>query len=327
MVFMNAAVCDEVNKMEERVTRLREERKYLLKRVVQNQSLSDVTPQMISKHASLPSPPKSQSVTMATVKMEPSDPHEMSHLTVTGESEKRILGGGGPKKKKGEGKAKSKKAMKERRKLVQPIPVDNNGIPLFPIELGNLTVYSLGEVVSDRSAFHDELNIYPVGYCSTREYASIVSIDKPCTYTCKIIDSGTHPVFEISPDDCPEKTIRANSGSDCHSALLTAINETRGCELVDTKGKGPEFFGVSHPTIQNLIQNCPGAKKCMKYGWVKFDVCNPEEGELVSATESDSSISLEALKKLPLYQKCLKEMLKPQSASAALRSLLTANKS
>lgn len=28
---------------------------------------------------------------------------------------------------------------------------------------------------------------------------------------------------------------------------------------------GADFFGFSHPTIQNLIQSCPGARKCTKY--------------------------------------------------------------
>lgn len=32
------------------------------------------------------------------------------------------------------------------RKLVQPIPLDSSGRPVFPIVLGGLTVYSLGEV-------------------------------------------------------------------------------------------------------------------------------------------------------------------------------------
>ena len=38
------------------------------------------------------------------------------------------------------------------------------------------------------------------------------------------------------------------------------------------ENKGPEFFGFSHPTIQNLIQSCPGARKCTSYEWQKFEV-------------------------------------------------------
>jgi hypothetical protein len=35
---------------------------------------------------------------------------------------------------------------------------------------------------------------------------------------------------------------------------------------------GTDFFGLTHPTIQNLIQYCPGAKKCQGYRWQKFEI-------------------------------------------------------
>lgn len=41
---------------------------------------------------------------------------------------------------------KRKMAEGGKRKVVQPIPLDSSGRPVFPIVLGGLTVYSLGEV-------------------------------------------------------------------------------------------------------------------------------------------------------------------------------------
>ncbi len=41
---------------------------------------------------------------------------------------------------------KKRKLADGSRKLVQPIPLDSSGRPVFPIVLGGLTVYSLGEV-------------------------------------------------------------------------------------------------------------------------------------------------------------------------------------
>ena len=35
-------------------------------------------------------------------------------------------------------------------------------------------------------------------------------------------------------------------------------------------GSGPEFFGYSNPTILNLLQKMPDAKKCSKYKFVRF---------------------------------------------------------
>ena len=44
-------------------------------------------------------------------------------------------------------KTKVKKSKEgSSRRLVQPIPLDNTGRPVFPITLGSLTVHSLGEV-------------------------------------------------------------------------------------------------------------------------------------------------------------------------------------
>lgn len=39
----------------------------------------------------------------------------------------------------------------------------------------------------------------------------------------------------------------------------------RGKPLTSVVPSGADFFGFSHPTIQNLIQSCPGARKCSKW--------------------------------------------------------------
>lgn len=90
-------------------------------------------------------------------------------------------------------KNKTKRYSKTTRKVVQLIPLDVNGRPIFPISLGDLTVYSLGEVVSDRISYHTEDLIYPVGYCSTRVYASLRDVRTKSLYTCKILDGGPKP--------------------------------------------------------------------------------------------------------------------------------------
>ena len=59
-------------------------------------------------------------------------------------------------------------------------------------------------------------------------------------------------------------------------------------------GKGPEFFGLSHPVVQNLIQSCPGAKKCEGYKWIKFDVTKDAAADSVES--EDPAVSFTALK-------------------------------
>lgn len=91
-----------------------------------------------------------------------------------------------------------KSNTKLRKKLVQPIPLDSIGRPVFPIELGNLTIHSLGEVIFDRNEFHSEDAIYPVGYVSTRIYGNLKDPSSKCIYTCKISDSNGMPRYEKS---------------------------------------------------------------------------------------------------------------------------------
>lgn len=50
-----------------------------------------------------------------------------------------------------------KSSATKAKKIVQPIPLDITGRPVFPIVLGGLTVHSLGEV---RQKFHFELFLY-----------------------------------------------------------------------------------------------------------------------------------------------------------------------
>lgn len=57
--------------------------------------------------------------------------------------------------------------------------------------------------------------------------------------------------------------------------VLIHFSYFRGRDASNT-GSGPEFFGFSHPTIQYLIQNLPGARKCSKYQWVKFELPKPQ---------------------------------------------------
>lgn len=191
-----------------------------------------------------------------------------------------------------ETKSKAKRYNKTARKVVQLIPLDVHGRPIFPISLGDLTVYSLGEVVSDRLAYHTEDLIYPVGYCSTRVYANLRDVRTKSLYTCKILDSGSKPRyvmvlinnrlylyryktfwsiyrFEIVSDNDLDQPLVGSTPDECHSKLLMAISPA----LVSISPKGADFFGISQPTIQNLIQSTPGTRKLAMYKQQRFEVC------------------------------------------------------
>lgn len=308
MIFENAALYDEIAHLEEKFVRAKEERRFLLKSLLQYQSLGEGEP--------IPTPSCS---THTPVTLSSGTPGGAvlsgSHSQGSGisGSEDSLL-----KKPKKERKDKGreeliKKICKKRkvteggvRKLVQPITLDSSGRPVFPIVLGGLTVYSLGEIITDRSLFHDETAIYPVGFCSTRVFASMKNPDQKCLYTCQIKDGGQGPQFEIVPEDDPQNAIVASSAQTCHANLLKAIVARRGKPMANIVPSGADFFGFSHPTMQNLIQSCPGARKCNNYQWVRFEVCRPGDGQVAHGlSEDDASVNFESFQRLQSCEESL----------------------
>uniref|UniRef100_A0A8C1TCM9 Transforming growth factor beta regulator 1 n=1 Tax=Cyprinus carpio TaxID=7962 RepID=A0A8C1TCM9_CYPCA len=312
MIFENAALYDEIAHLEEKFVRAKEERRFLLKSLLQYQSLAE--------GESVPTPSCSTHTPVALSSSTPGGaalPGSHSQATGLSGSEDSLL-----KKPKKERKERGrengreelmKKICKKRkvteggvRKLVQPISLDSSGRPVFPIVLGGLTVYSLGEIITDRALFHDETAIYPVGFCSTRVFASMKNPDQKCLYTCQIKDIGQGPQFEIAPEDDPQNAIVASSALTCHANLLKAIAAQRGKSLTNIIPSGADFFGFSHPTIQNLIQSCPGARKCTNYQWVRFEVCRPGDGQVAHGlSEDDASVNFESFQRLQSCEESL----------------------
>ncbi|XP_004605198.2 transforming growth factor beta regulator 1 [Sorex araneus] len=302
-VFENAAICDEIARLEEKFLKAKEERRYLLKKLLQLQALTegDVQPAALPHGSSLP---LAYSVASTVGTLQGAGPIAGSS---TGAEEP--FGKKSRKEKKEKGKennklevlkktSKKKKMEAGARKLVQPIALDPSGRPVLPIGLGGLTVYSLGEIVTDRPGFHDENAIYPVGYCSTRVYASSKYPDRKCLYTCQIKDGGVQPQFEIVPEDDPQNAIVSSSVDVCHAELLKTISATMRKLTPNLLPSGADFFGLSHPAIHSLIQSCPGAQKCTNYQWVKYDMCKPGEEQLSPGVpENDVTVSFEAFQR------------------------------
>lgn len=296
MIFENAALCDEIARIESKFTRAKEERRFLLKRLLQLQALSEDDP----------SGTHSSGLSLGFDMSGLSDGNLEMSLTAAGDDS----AGKKPKKERREkGKENKAEVLKKfskkkrvsegaRRRWVQPLLLDPCGRPVFPIVLDGLTVYSLGEIVSDRSSFHDRAAIYPVGFCSTRVYVSMRSPEQKCLYTCQIKDGWSGPKFEIVPEDDPQNSIIANSAAECHSALLKNIGAARGQMITAPENAGEYFFGFTHPTIQNLIQSCPGARKCVSYEWVKFEVWKLGDGPIPQEmSENSPAISFEAFQR------------------------------
>lgn len=247
LVYENAALCDEIARLEAKYLRVREERRFLLTRLLQAQALAE---------DDSPTP-----AVAASLQPSPDEPQNSRKIRRE-------------RKGKENGRASKRRAPLELgiRRLVPPLPLDPAGRPIFPIALGPLTVYSLGEIISDRPGFHTENAIYPVGYCSTRVFASTHRPIHRCLYTCQIKDGGTGPHFEIAPEDELGAVIMGSTPDACHAQLLEAVGAGQ------LEPAGAEFFGLSHPAIQHLVQSCPGAHKCAGYRWYRFEICRPNDG-------------------------------------------------
>ncbi|KAK6182499.1 hypothetical protein SNE40_010177 [Patella caerulea] len=324
-VFLNAAACDEVVRVEEKLAKVKEERRYLLRKLLQYQSLPDVTSPVVKTEPSSAVNKASKSPSSSVVVSEPSS----TEVTVKVKPKKKLSAAAIEKKKAATTKEileslqpKPKKSKSQNMKrTIPPIPLDSLGRPVFPMMMGDLTLHSIGEILSDKGNFHCTDSIYPVGYVSTRLYANMHNPDVKCMYTCKISDVSSRPVFDIAPDDSPEKIIRALTPDECIAQLIKIINKAKGTELAALSGNGLDFFGLSHPLVRNLIQSCPGAKKCPGYKWVKFEVNKNESLESIEHCTSDPVVHFDALKKILAQIGALKNPLLEQSSN--LRSLLT----
>ncbi|KAI8056898.1 F/Y rich C-terminus-domain-containing protein [Syncephalis plumigaleata] len=148
---------------------------------------------------------------------------------------------------------------------VQPIPRDANGRPILPVQVGILTIISLGTVVYDREAFHNERYIWPVGYTYP---------DKQTIYTCSVRDGVDGPKFYLEPEDQPDGVIEANTATGAWTTAVRLANRVRQREHSNS-ASGPDYFGFSHPTIAMLIQELPEAEKCKNYVFQKFEEMKP----------------------------------------------------
>ncbi|KAJ3631218.1 hypothetical protein MTP99_012360 [Tenebrio molitor] len=218
-VHENAALVDELEEVQTKIIIRKEERKFLLRK------LCEYEPQVAA---------------------------EVQSVAKTGFSHGACIDQKKGKKRSNadssDRKSKSRRNSRSRKKIVQPIPLDNSGRPIFPIELGNLTIHCLGEVISDHSEFHCEEVIYPVGFISTRIYGSLDDPTVKCIYSCKVSEVNGLPRFEIEMDDNSNPII-GDTPDVCHSLLLQKINDSLSLNVVSTRPRA--FLEAENAPIIN----------------------------------------------------------------------------
>ncbi|KAF9016520.1 hypothetical protein BDZ89DRAFT_961858 [Hymenopellis radicata] len=148
------------------------------------------------------------------------------------------------------------------------VPRDKRGKPMLPLNVGIMTVISLGEVCM-REHFHTERYIFPVGYEVTRRYMSTIEPNSEVVYHCTILDGGDGPKFQIVPNDVPDKPVIAGTATGAWSTIVKQANAIRNRQHSNSVS-GPDFFGLGQNTIKHLIQQLPNAEKLRDYVWQHF---------------------------------------------------------
>lgn len=257
LVFENAALCDHVAQIQENILLVKEERRYLLKKLLEHEN--DMETQMgrpcskLNELIANSLPPKRQYKKRAVPDGNAAD----STPKTKGQS------------KKGRSNASSTNTDKNAATKKNNVPFNQSGHPTYPMTVAGFTIYNLGEIVPDRSGYNTEYTIYPVGYTVTRPYGHLKDPLKKCIYTCRVLDNGDSPCFEIIPENDTELTITGNSTDACHATLLQCINASLDCRNIDGRPSGDWFFGLSHPTICSLLQSFPSSKRCLNYKGIK----------------------------------------------------------
>eukprot|EP00002_Diphylleia_rotans_P013024 TRINITY_DN2536_c0_g2_i1.p1 TRINITY_DN2536_c0_g2~~TRINITY_DN2536_c0_g2_i1.p1 ORF type:complete len:2293 (-),score=494.09 TRINITY_DN2536_c0_g2_i1:306-7184(-) len=142
---------------------------------------------------------------------------------------------------------------------------DQDGRPILPITFGSMTLHNLGTIEYKRDMYHTDRYIYPIGYQCSKNYFSTQNAEERDNYLCEIIDGGLKPKFKITWCDGKQERI----GENPTSVWTEVVKITSAIRSIDRKGSpsvsGPEYFGIAHATIQQLIQELPNARLCTKF--------------------------------------------------------------
>ncbi|KAG1049244.1 hypothetical protein G6F43_008417 [Rhizopus delemar] len=152
--------------------------------------------------------------------------------------------------------------QKPRYRVNWRIPRMTDGTVQLPIQLGALKILELGRIEHERSQFHNERYIFPIGYTAERIYASTTDPLNTTVYTCKIEDGSDGPLFTLTAAD-QQEFLTARTATGVWVSVLRKVNEMRERKSSNTIS-GPEYFGLTNPFVKEMIEELPNAeKKCM----------------------------------------------------------------
>jgi len=162
-------------------------------------------------------------------------------------------------------KAKTKKIAKRTPPGYKEVARDKAGLPKMPLNLGDLTVESLGTIVP-YAPYVTEKHIWPIGFKSYRYFSSMVNPELRVKYFCQIIDGGDKPQFVVTAEDELDNPITSYSPSAAWRSVLKKVYTKNENEVKkNASASGALRFGLANPIVAQLIRELPNADACKDF--------------------------------------------------------------
>jgi len=161
-------------------------------------------------------------------------------------------------------KGKTKKIARRTPPGYKDLSRDKAGFPKMPLNLGDLTVESLGTILP-YTPYVTEKHIWPIGFKSYRYFSSMVNPEVRVKYVCQIIDGGDKPQFVVTAEDEMNDPITSYSPSGAWKTILKRVYKTGEEAKKNISASGALRFGLAHPMVAQLIRELPNADKCKDY--------------------------------------------------------------
>ncbi|KAM0746395.1 FYRN-domain-containing protein, partial [Meredithblackwellia eburnea MCA 4105] len=140
--------------------------------------------------------------------------------------------------------------------------------PVLPVNVGVFNVRKIG-VISTKPNYSTERYIFPIGFESTRKYASMLDPNGMVEYVSRIADGGDSPRFEITVSDQPGLVISAGTPTGAWAQVVKVANKIRQRNHSNSVS-GPDYYGLAHNIVKALIQELPNAQDVPSYVWQNF---------------------------------------------------------
>lgn len=266
----NSALCDEVSQIQLDLKTAREERRYLVKRLMRHEGYDEIADKANNIQKTNSAPPKKRG------------PKKRNNATFGNIDDSEKL----------------KHVMSE-----DKVDVDGSGRPKLPINLCNVLIHSLGEILPSNPNFHNSNWIYPVGYVATRIYAHPKDPQRKCVFTCKILNNAGMPQFQIIPDNDLDSVFFGETANICHQSLLESLRRSLsdGTKL-PLNAQGEKFFGLSNSVVQSLLKMDSAFKQCVYFKDfpIKSDLnTTPEDKDPTMSYEALSLLTMSAYHTMP----------------------------